>query len=392
MKRRAASRLLSASIACVHAAGAATAQATPEVLRGEVVRGYTAWCHALYQRAHGKAKELQTAVDALLAKPGPATLDAAQKAWIESRRVYGQTEVLRFCDWPIETLEPLLNSWPVDEAYIDYVAGNPDAGIVNDPVRYPNLGETVLVLANERGGEANVSTGWHAIEFLLWGQDLSAAGPGCRPASDFDVKRQKHAARRGEYLRATCALLVRHLGEVAAAWAPGTDAGTDDRAPNHRRKLEADPDAALRAMLAGAVVLTAFELGGERLTVAHDTKDQEQEHSCFSDTTWLDFEANQLGLIAVLRGASGGGTGPGLLALVEQKDEKLAARVVQRLDTTLARLRAIPRPFDQAMLGADDAPGRTAMRAAIAALEEQSDVLLIVGRSFGFDLPLQPGG
>ena len=51
--------------------------------------------------------------------------------------VYSPTEVFRFYGGPIDDdngPEGLLNAWPLDEVFIDYVLGNPDAGIINDPL------------------------------------------------------------------------------------------------------------------------------------------------------------------------------------------------------------------------------------------------------------------
>jgi putative iron-regulated protein len=240
----------------------------------------------------------------------------------------------------------------------------------------------VIKLANERGGEANVAVGWHAIEFLLWGQDTAATGPGARSAASFDPRRDDLATRRGEYLVAATGALLADLRTLRAAWAP--------RRKNHRAAFEADPRAALRAALSGCVVLTAFELGGERLTVPFETRDQEQEHSCFSDTTLADLAANQDGIRAVCLGVAGGPHG-GIAALLGDGQRPLADLLTKRLDATSAALRAIPAPFDQAILGADDTPGRLAIAAAIRAMEEQTEVLLLVGAHFGFELPLKPG-
>ena len=97
-------------------------------LRADVVRGYANGCHALYGRCVQEAKLLQTAVAALLAKPEAATLAAARVAWTTARRVYGESEALRYYDGPIEPLEPLLNAWPIDEVFLDYVEGQEITG------------------------------------------------------------------------------------------------------------------------------------------------------------------------------------------------------------------------------------------------------------------------
>ena len=71
------------------------------------------------------------------------------------------------------------------------------------------------------GVESNVATGYHAIEFLLWGQDLNGHGDGAgnRPASDFATGAActgGNCDRRGAYLRAATELLVSHLDWVAS--------------------------------------------------------------------------------------------------------------------------------------------------------------------------------
>jgi putative iron-regulated protein len=345
-------------------------------------RGHAAWSHRRTGLVLEGATALGDAVDALRAAPTAATLAAARAAWCAARRAYGRIEVMRFQGGPIEPLEPCLNSWPVDEAYLDRTVDGKATGIVQNVRDFPQPSAALLRLANERGGEANICLGWHAAEFLLWGQDLSTSGPGDRRPTDFDAAHDPFAARRGECLRTITAVLVDDLRTLHAAWAPAAD--------NHRRGFESAGRDALRDALTGAVVLSAFELGGERLTVAHETRDQEQEHSCFSDTTCADLEANQLGIVDVCLGDRDTGH-PGVASLLGPRAQDLAALLRARLQATTNALRAIPQPFDQAILGPDDAPGRRAIAAAIVALEEQTEVLLLVGAEFGFDLPLRPG-
>jgi len=345
-----------------------------------VVARHARYCHEIYAECAARAVALQHAVTALLDSPTDATMRAARDAWRHARAVYCETEVLRFRGGPIEAIEPLLNAWPVDEAYIDRVVGRPAAGIVFDTKHFPILSSQLLVVANERGGETNVAVGWHAIEFLLWGQDVDPNGPGQRPATDFVIG-HAGAERRRAYLTIVVDLLVGHLTSLRDAWAPG--------AP-HRRQFEADPRSAVRAMLTGAAVLTAFELCGERLAVAYETRDQEQEHSCFSDTTGDDLVANQRGIVTILRGC-GENDATGVVELVRAKDAAAAEHLERCLGATLAAVRAIPAPFDRAFHGADEAPGRTAIRAAMQALDQQAEAITIAGRLLGFDLPLRPG-
>lgn len=373
-------RLLQVSLLSSVLLSAQDAITTTEPARTVVAR-HAARSHELYRECASRAAALQQAVGALLASPGPASLKAARDAWIHARIVYGETEVLRFHGGPIDAIEPLVNAWPVDETYIDRVAGRPTAGIVFDTKQFPALSAPLLTSVNERGGETNISVGWHAIEFVLWGQDLDPKGPGQRPHTDFLVGTEG-AERRRAYLAIVVDLLATQMTSLRDAWAPESA---------QRRRFEGDVPGSLRGMLAGAAILTAFELCGERLAVAYETRDQEQEHSCFSDTTCADLVANQKGIVAVFRDSGAANGTHDLLGLVRAKDAAAADHLRQCLDATLAAMSAIPAPFDQAFLGADDAPGRRAIRAAMQALDQQAEAITIAGRLLGFDLPLRPG-
>jgi putative iron-regulated protein len=206
-----------------------TPTATPAVVTAQsVVANYADLLFANYSAAAADAETLRDAIDAFVTAPSQATLDAAKSAWIAARPSYQQSEAARFYNGPIDDPETgpegRINAWPLDENYIDYVDGAPASGIINDPVGFPVIDEDALSEANEAGGEANISTGYHAIEFLLWGQDRSATGPGERPISDYVTDGTNPAdpiVRRGAYLQAAGHLLVDDLQQVAAAWAPG---------------------------------------------------------------------------------------------------------------------------------------------------------------------------
>lgn len=360
------------------------AQQPAEDLLPAVIAQHAAHNHRLHAQVASLAAEMQTAITEFLAKPDASGMQRAKDAWCRARSVYGRLEALRFHGGPIDAVEPLLNAWPVDESYIDYVIENPASGIILEEKKFPVISGPLLEHLNERGSETNVSVGWHAIEFLLWGQDLDPAGPGQRPLSDYVSDGTIVKERRRPYLRLVTSLLVGHLRDLERAWAPGAE--------NFRRRFEANPRDALRRMLTGTMILTAFELTGERLAVAYETQDQEQEHSCFSDTTCADLVANQLGIMAVFQGGEAILPEiPSLLGLLRQRDPAIAENLVDSLGKTLVALQAIPHPFDQAFLGADDAPGRQAIAAALTALEQQAEAIAIAGKLLGFDLPVRPG-
>jgi putative iron-regulated protein len=228
----------------------------------EVVEQYAAGVHSAYAASLASGTELDAAIDAFAADPTDETMAAAKQAWLAARGDYGLTEAFRFYGGPIDDAatgpEGLINAWPLDEAYIDYVEGDETAGVVNHPDEYPTIDAALVTSLNEQGGEANISTGWHAIEFLLWGQDLSDDGPGARPVTDYTEA--DNADRRLTYLTVTSDLLLEHLGGLVEAWAPDAD--------NYRSEFVArEPDDALTAIIAGVGELTRGELAGERMNV-----------------------------------------------------------------------------------------------------------------------------
>jgi putative iron-regulated protein len=335
-------------------------------LARQALTTYADIARASYGDAVAGARSLQTAVQTLLAQPSEATLAAAQRAWLDARAPYLQSEVFRFYDGPIDRLELALNTWPIDESYVEGEGGTIQ-GVIDDAARYPTLDAELLVALNGRDGETSVSTGYHVIEFLLWGRDTDPDGPGRRPASDYLPA--PDTARRRHYLALATALLVQHLEEVERAWQPSTP-------DSYRaRFLALPPHDALALALRGMGALSGPELAGERLTVGYETKDQENEQSCFSDSTQQDVVHDVLGLQNVCLGRYGALRGPGLCTLLASADASLGETLTEQIAASLTAARQIPAPFDRALLGADDAPGRRAIKATLRALDAQTQTL-----------------
>jgi len=357
------------------------------VTNAAVIGRYAALLYANYNAALDGATALNTAIDDFLAAPSDAGLQHAKQSWRDSRPQYMESEPGRFYDGPIDNAqsgpEGLINSWPLDESFIDYVVGDPTAGIINAPDLYPDLTAAVLSQLNAAESETAISTGYHAIEFLLWGQDLSATGPGNRPYTDYVTDGSGTAsnqARRGEYLRVVAQLLVDNLTAVRDQWVPDVEG-------NYRAafvKLESAE--ALRRMLTGMGTLSGGELTGERLSVAFETKDQEDEHSCFSDNTLDDLSHDTLGIQNAFFGRYGGVMGLGVYDLVKAVNPDLAAHTRQAMEAAQSAMHAIPPPFDQAILGPDTAPGRVAIAAAIADLNSQTDAIADSAAALGISI------
>ncbi|MFN3417141.1 MAG: imelysin family protein [Caldimonas sp.] len=375
--------LLAALAAAAQAPSAAAAPATPAAATAPaVIRHYAVLVHASYEDTLAAARAMQKAIAAFLAAPSEQTLAAARRAWLEAREFYGQTEAYRFYGGPIDDddgPEGRLNAWPMDESYVDYVEGQPKAGLIND--RRQPLTKQALIGLNERGGEENIATGWHAIEFMLWGQDLSETGPGDRSFEDFIDGKRPNADRRRTYLRLITEILIDDLTSLVRAWAPGVK-------NNYRAAFERGGQESLRKMLVGLGSLSRGELAGERLEVALASQDQEDEHSCFSDNTHRDAVTNALGIENVWLGryrrADGRVLqGPSLRDLVAAKDAALAERTTAQIRRSVQATEAIQAPFDREILGGADAPGRRRIQAAIDSLAQQSKDLVDAAAAIG---------
>ncbi len=363
-----------------------------EALLGHALVQYADIAHAAYGDSVRTAQRFRDTLQQFLRDPSAEGLDRARQAWIAARKPYLQTEVYRFYGGPIDQFELMLNTWPIDENYVEAADSSAPAGIVEDRARYPELSANLLRSLNAKQGETSISTGYHVIEFLLWGRDTAPDGPGSRPYTDYVVADAGSvAARRSRYVEVASELLQQQLEAVRDAWAPG-------RADNYRHTfLALPPLEALALVIRGMGSLSGPELAGERLTVAYETKDQENEHSCFSDTTHVDiaFDAQGIQNICTGRYVSSDGQilqGPGVCTFVAAQLPELAARLTREVQASQRAAEAIPAPFDQAILGADAAPGRQAIARAITAFETQTETLAELARAFELRVSLASPG
>ena len=364
---------LTAASLPAHAQTAAPAAAAAATVDHKAVAAhYAALVHANYADTLAAAKDLQAAIAEFTKAPSAEGLNKARKAWLDAREFYGQTEAFRFYGGPIDDdkgPEGQINAWPLDEAYVDYVTGKPGAGMVNN-AKF-KITKAALAKANERGGEENISAGWHAVEFLLWGQDQSETGPGNRSFEDYVVGKGPNAERRAQYLTVATELLVDDLSAMVKAWEPN--------AKNYRAKFEKSGKESVRKIIVGLGSLSRGELSGERMEVALNSQDQEDEHSCFSDNTHRDVVTNAKGIQNVWLGqyTRRDGSkleGPGVRDLVAVKNPALAEKTTAQIADSVKGAEAIPAPFDRAIV--KGSAGRPAIEKTIASLVSQSKLLV----------------
>ncbi|WP_209832352.1 imelysin family protein [Ruegeria sp. HKCCE3926] len=287
--------------------------------KADVLNTYANIAEAKFEDSLISARKLQDAVNALIADPSDAALNAARAAWVAARVPYQQTEVYRFGNAIVDDWEGKVNAWPLDEGLIDYVdaayggATDENEFAVLNVIATPSFqlsGETIDAseitpellsdtLHEADGIEANVATGYHAIEFLLWGQDMNGhgAGAGNRPATDYAQGEDctgGHCDRRAQYLSAATELLVSDLAWMADQWKDGGAA---------RAALVENEAAGISAILTGMGSLSYGEQAGERMRLGLMLNDPEEEHDCFSDNTHNSHYYDGLGIQNVYLGS-----------------------------------------------------------------------------------------
>ncbi|MBW3243908.1 peptidase [Epibacterium sp. DP7N7-1] len=366
--------------------------------KADVLTNYANIAEAKYEDSLITAKALQAAVDALIADPSAENLEAAKHAWLAARVPYQQTEVYRFGNAIVDDWEGKVNAWPLDEGLIDYVdasyggptdenaaaalnvVANPEFTLSGETIDASDITPELLAetLHEADGVEANVATGYHAIEFLLWGQDLNGTehGAGERAWTDYaagDDCTNGNCDRRGAYLKAATDLLVSDLEWITAQWAEGGEA---------RETVLSDEDAGITTILTGMGSLSYGEQAGERMRLGLMLNDPEEEHDCFSDNTHNSHYYDGLGIQNVYLGeyvrVNGDlVSGAALADLVEAADSELNAELTGKLSTTMMKLGRIKTAaeagfsYDQMLAQGSDA-GEALVMGGVDALVDQT--------------------
>lgn len=355
------------------------------VSKSAVVENYAILVHATYQDAYTQALALKAKANTFIADPSESKFTELKNAYLAARIPYEQSEAFRFYDGPIDDEngpEGLLNSWPLDEAFIDYVQGNSTAGLINGTA---TINKALLINQNGNGGDVNIACGYHAIEFLLWGQDLSTVGPGDRPYTDYITTgggTAANQARRQLYLSTAIDLLIDNLGYLVDAWAPNQ--------ANFRADFVKSPNTALAQIISGAGKYAKGELAGERMTVALNSQEQEDEHSCFSDDTHHDIVYGNQSIINVYTGhyvRTNGEiiTGSSISDLVKASNPKVNQEMLTLLDDAENKALMIHPPFDREIV---DAAGILRVQNTIDAIKAEGNKLVQVASVIGISLTI----
>jgi len=366
-----------------------------------VIVNYADIALASYQDSLASAKLLQTSLQALVETPTQANLKQARNAWKAARVPYMQTEVFRFGNSIVDDWEGKVNAWPLDEGLIDYVATSYGGESEDNPFYTANViaKDSIVLSGNEvstnvitkellsdtlhevDGVEANVATGYHAVEFLLWGQDLNGtkAGAGNRPASDFDVKNCTggRCEKRNQFLLVSTELLIDDLAWMVDQWKINGAA---------RQSLLNNTDDAITSIFTGMGSLSYGELAGERVKLGVLLHDPEEEHDCFSDNTHNSHFYDVKGIANVYSGEykKVNGelvSGPSVSDLVKKQSTSVDTDIVNTINASLSAAQVLVDSaekqgvaYDQ-LLAEGNTQGNAKIMALVNALLEQTKAI-----------------
>ena len=326
----------------------------------DILVNYSNIAEAKYKDALTLADKMHISIEQFLKNPNESNFKEVKDSWLEARTVYQQTEVFRFGNPIVDDWEGKVNAWPLDEGLIDYVDATDYYPSENDFSNFNVIANKTLKVEGELidatiidanllssklheigGNEANVAIGYHAIEFLLWGQDLNGtkSGSGKRSYTDFDLNKctNDNCDRRREYLVAASQLLIEDLQYIHSVWSPNGQARLD---------LLNDKKNGLKRILIGMGSLSYGELAGERMKLGLMLHDPEEEHDCFSDNTHNSHYYNVVGINNVFLGKYKNldgevVTGPSISSLLSEVDYSLNKDTKKSIKNTLKSMKKI---------------------------------------------------
>jgi putative iron-regulated protein len=321
------------------------------------IEAYADMAQARYAEAAAAAKLLRKACDTLLKAPSEINMSTARTAWIAARKPYMQGEAFRFYDGPIEKLEGAVNEAPITPSVIDDWISRSKAPIT----------VKALAKANQKSAEHDVTTGYHAIEYLLWGAD------GKRPYTEYSKGTVENDRRRAMLL-ATTSKLQSDLGQLSSQWSKA------NRKSYRAKFLKLPEREALGRMVNGMAILAGKELPRDRIETPLAGKDPHDEQSDFSNTTTADFVSGVEGLAMLWRGD---GKFRGLAGLVKSRKAEVATQVDAALADLEAKSKALPNPWDVVFAKDATSPERKSADDFSSSLKALAEGLKSAGNALG---------
>ena len=288
-----------------------------------------------------RAIELRKHAKLLVTKPTLENHILAKISWVQARLPYLQSEAL----FPYADSAASINKWPINPGYVDYVDGNPASGIISNPNQFPDLSPEVLEQLNSKDG---IATGYHVIEFLLWGEAPAGSDRGKRTHNDYDAAKGNKAVRRGTFLVSCCDHLIRKLAEQLADWKSGAP-------ENARAKYEKlSTEDALEKMFSGIASFAARHPDISKPTGTKNITDQYGANAKFSGLGYIDLIHNAAGIANIATGAYVGIDGKikvqgvGLIEMAEQVSPVRSERLRHYVNASIRSVKVLNASLNRA--------------------------------------------
>lgn len=354
-----------------------------------LIRNHAAIAYAVYSDALFQATNLQTAIASFVTDPTDDGLSESRLAWRNAYYAYLQCAALQFSNGPVDDdrdLSRQIGKWPINPSLIDYTTGQ-FGGLISDSAELPNVTLDALQALNGPDVNRPTTIGFHAIEFLLWGEDdddVALLTAGNRTFLDYNGADSsiQNTVRRSKYLRVCSEILVSQLGVLTNEW--------DSLGSKNYRKdfIGLEVNSALKNILTGMGTLAKSEISERALEKPVSASSQDLEVSNYSDNTITDFIAMTNSLDIFYRGTYTPLTsldikGKSVEDLIGEANPELADQVDKKLIECLELVNAIPTPYDW-QAAQESEFGAESIAGAATALAELEALFKEVAREFDF--------
>lgn len=280
-----------------------------------------------------KSITLFNSVETFKATGTQADLDAACLAWRGSRIPWEQSESFLFGPAAYQSLDPLLDSWPLDQAQLDQVLA----------------GSQALTADYVRDGLGAVLRGFHTIEYLLF-RDGKA-----RIAADVTNREKEYLVAVSQVLRDDCIKLwaLWHGSEGITGLEAevleeldvdaGIGYGTEFKNAGEAGSRYVSQKDAVDEILQGCMDI-ADEVGNGKLADPFNAKDPLLVESWYSWNSLDDFKNN----IESIENSFFGGVnknGASLISFINKKDATLETLLQSKINAAITAIGNIPEPF-----------------------------------------------
>jgi uncharacterized iron-regulated protein len=311
-----------------------------------------------YLAMKDNSKLLMKSTQDFLASGAQADLDKVCESWRATRKPWESSEAFLFGPASFKNLDPLLDSWPLDQTQLDNVLKS----------------NQELTAEFVRNGLGSGLRGFHTIEYLIFREGSP------RQASEITAREKQYLAAVTEVLRDDCTTLW-------ALWT-GVKAGTEEAEILENIEVSVSTPYAEEFKNAGkagsrylsqtsaaeeiiqGMIDIAAEVGSQKIAGPVKSQNVLDVESWFSWNSLTDFTNNVRSIEnAYINGYNGSTPGASLSAFVKASDPTIDTEVKAKIAAAVTAINNIPAPFRNSLNNTEKTS------AAIAAMNDLADVL-----------------